>query len=189
MVLINLYTMFFMIGMFGFGGGYAMLPLIFQRVQEFGQMSAQEFSDLVALSQVTPGPVAVNAATYVGYNYAGITGAAAATIGVAMPSFILVIVVITFMDKYYKSKSIQGVMNGIRPATAGLIAAAAVFIGQTTIVNNVDLTINSFSDVMKYVNVLPFIIFICTIILIAKFKVNPIIITLLMGVIGAVLCG
>src|SRR5665648_1181636 len=68
MVLLNLYVMFFSIGIFGFGGGYAMLPLIFQRVQEFGQMSAQEFSDLVALSQVTPGPVSVNAATYVGYN-------------------------------------------------------------------------------------------------------------------------
>lgn len=191
MVIINLYTMFFTIGLFGFGGGYAMLPLIFQKVQEFGQMSQQEFSNLVALSQVTPGPVAVNAATYVGYNYAGFPGAIAATLGVATPSVVLVLIVMTFMDKYYDSKGLQGVMNGIKPATVGLIASAAVFIGQTTIVNSSALKFDSFSISMlaEYLNVLPFIIFVGTIILIAKFKVSPIKITVLMGVIGAILCG
>ncbi|HZK60574.1 MAG TPA: chromate transporter [Anaerovoracaceae bacterium] len=189
MVLLNLYVMFFSIGIFGFGGGYAMLPLIFQRVQEFGQMSAQEFSNLVALSQVTPGPVSVNAATYVGYNYAGLLGAVAATLGIATPSFLLVIVVMSFMDKYYKSKGIQGVMNGIRPATVGLIASAAFFIGRTVMVNSQVLPVSTFAGIFEYLNVLPFIIFICTIILIAKYKVNPIIITLVMGIIGAVLCG
>lgn len=189
MVLLNLYVMFFSIGIFGFGGGYAMLPLIFQRVQEFGQMSAQEFSDLVALSQVTPGPVSVNAATYVGYNYAGMPGAVAATLGIATPSFILVIVVMSFMDKYYKSKGIQGVMNGIKPATVGLIASAAFFIGQTVMVNSQILPVSTFTGIFEYLNVLPFIMFICTIIMIAKFKINPIIITLVMGIIGAMLCG
>ena len=189
MVLLNLYVMFFSIGIFGFGGGYAMLPLIFQRVQEFGQMSAQEFSDLVALSQVTPGPVSVNAATYVGYNYAGMPGAVAATLGIATPSFILVIVVMSFMDKYYKSKGIQGVMNGIKPATVGLIASAAFFIGQTVMVNSQVLPVSRFAGIFDYLNVLPFIMFICTITMIAKFKINPIIITLVMGIIGAMLCG
>ncbi|MBK5246724.1 MAG: chromate transporter [Peptostreptococcaceae bacterium] len=189
MILLNLYVMFFTIGIFGFGGGYAMLPLIFQRVQEFGQMSAQEFSNLVALSQVTPGPISVNAATYVGFNYAGFPGAAAATLGIATPSFILVIAVMSFMDKYYKNKGVQGVMNGIRPATVGLIASAVIFIGQTVIVNSKVLPLVALSEVFEYLNVLPFIMFICTIILIAKFKVSPIIIILVMGIIGAVLCG
>ena len=86
MIYITLFVMFFRIGLFSFGGGLAMLPLIFQSVKDFGMMTASEFSDLVALSQVTPGPIAVNAATYVGFNGAGIPGALAATLGVALPS-------------------------------------------------------------------------------------------------------
>ncbi len=70
--ILNLFVLFFRIGLFSFGGGYAMLPLIYQGIQEFGFMSAEEFSRLVALSQVTPGPIAINAATYVGYQYAGV---------------------------------------------------------------------------------------------------------------------
>jgi len=189
MVLVNLYGMFFVIGLFGFGGGYAMLPLIFQRVQEFGAMSQEEFSNLVALSQVTPGPVAINAATYVGYNYAGLLGAFVATLGIATPSFFLVLMVMAFMDKYYHNQGLQGVLWGIKPATVGLIASAAVFVGQTSIVNGPLLSVATFSMGWDYLNVLPFIIFICTIIMIAKFKISPIIITVLMGIIGAVLCG
>jgi chromate transporter len=189
MVLLNLYFMFFAIGIFGFGGGYAILPLIFQKVQEFGQMSAQEFSNLVALSQVTPGPLSVNAATYVGFNYAGFPGAVVATLGIATPSFILVIAAMAFMDKYYKNKGVQGALNGIRPATVGLIAAAVIFIGQTVIVNSQAIPILTFAEVLDYLNVLPFIMFVCTIILIAKFKISPIIIILSMGIIGALLCG
>ena len=74
MIYVTLFVMFFRIGLFSFGGGLAMLPLIFQSVKDFGMMTASEFSDLVALSQVTPGPIAVNAATYVGFNGAGIPG-------------------------------------------------------------------------------------------------------------------
>ena len=85
MIYLYLFTMFFRIGLFSFGGGLAMLPLIFQSVQDFGIMTSQEFSDLVALSQVTPGPVAVNAATYVGFNYSGLPGALTATLGVCLP--------------------------------------------------------------------------------------------------------
>ncbi len=189
MILLKLYVMFFITGIFGFGGGYAMLPLIYQRAQEFGQMSAQEFSDLVALSQVTPGPVSVNAATYVGYNFAGLPGAAIATLGIATPSFILVLLVMSFMDKYYKRIGVQGVMNGIKPATVGLIASAAFFIGETVMVNSMVLPMTTIAAIFEYLNVLPFLIFIGTIILIAKYKVNPIIITILMGSIGAALCG
>lgn len=99
-----LFTIFFKIGLFGFGGGLAMLPLIFQSVQTFGIMSSQEFSNLVALSQVTPGPMAVNAATYVGFNYAGIPGAMVATLGVCLPAFILMIIVFKFIQRFNDSK-------------------------------------------------------------------------------------
>lgn len=186
---INLYIVFFTIGLFGFGGGYAMLPLIFQSVQDFGLMSGEEFSNLVALSQVTPGPVSVNAATYVGYNYLGISGASVATLAIATPSFFLVIIVMKFMDKYYHCKGIQAAMSGIRPAVAGLIFSAAVFISKTTLVNGNFFTKDLLYNPLDYLNVLPLIVFVGTIIMIAKFKINPIIITLIMGTLGAVICG
>jgi len=175
----SLFTVFFRIGLFGFGGGYAMLPLIFQSVQQFGYMSAEEFSNLVALSQITPGPVSVNAATYVGFYEAGLPGAACATLGVAAPSFILVLITTHFLQKFKKSKGIQGVLFGIRPATIGLIAAAAILVAQTSLIDVAGMS----------VNLLPCILFVCTIVLIGKFKIHPIIITILMGSIGAVLCG
>lgn len=186
---LNLYAVFFMIGLFGFGGGYAMLPLIFQSVQDFGFMSTREFSNLVALSQVTPGPVSVNAATYVGFHFAGFPGALVATVAIATPSFILVLTVMKFLDRYSKSKGLQGAMNGIRPVTVGLIFAAAVFISQTSLVNGSIFTRDLFINPLEYLNILPIIIFICTMIMIGKFKINPIIITVIMGIIGAVTCG
>ena len=135
MIYVTLFVMFFRIGLFSFGGGLAMLPLIFQSVKDFGMMTASEFSDLVALSQVTPGPIAVNAATYVGFNGAGIPGALAATLGVALPSFILILIVVQFLERFQESRGIQGAFLGIRPVTVGLIAAAVLFVGETVLVN------------------------------------------------------
>jgi chromate transporter len=181
----NLFQMFFRIGLFSFGGGYAMLPLIFQGVQDFGIMSASEFSRLVALSQVTPGPIAVNAATYVGYQYAGLGGAAAATIGVALPSLILVLLVLHFLKRFEESKTMEAVLGGIRPATVGLIASAVIFLAETSILNGPILSGQLFENAKEYINLLPFLIFLGTIILAGKFNVGPIKLTILAGVIGA----
>jgi chromate transporter len=186
-VYLSLFLIFFRIGIFGFGGGYAMLPLIFQSIQNFGVMTAEEFSDLVALSQVTPGPIIVNAATYVGFNTAGVFGAAAAVFGVVLPSFILVLTTMHFLKKFKESRLVQGAFSGIRPATVGLIAAASVFLAQTSIVNGSLLEFSG--EATDYVNVLPFAVFLCTIVLVGKFKVSPIFIMLIMGVTGAFLCG
>ena len=182
---LNLFVMFFRIGLFSFGGGYAMLPLIFQGVQQFGIMSAAEFSRLVALSQVTPGPIAVNAATYVGYQYAGFGGAAAATIGVTLPSFILVLIVMHFIRKFEESKALNAILYGIRPATVGMIASAVIFLAENSIFNGSVLTVPFVENIKEYINLLPCIIFIGTNILAGKFKVGPIKLTLLAGVVGA----
>lgn len=181
----QLFLMFFQIGLFSFGGGYAMLPLIFQGVQDFGIMTAAEFSRLVALSQVTPGPIAVNAATYVGYKYAGFGGAAAATFGVALPSLILVLLVIHFLRRFEESKAMNAVLDGIRPATVGLIASAVIFLAETSILNGPILSTRLVENAEDYINLLPFVIFLGTIILAGKFKVGPIKLTILAGVIGA----
>jgi len=174
MIYVKLFIVFARIGLFGFGGGMAMLPMIYQGAEKFGLMSANEFSNLVAISQVTPGPIAVNAATYVGYNCAGYTGAFAATLGVAVPSFVLVVIVSYFIKKFEESTIIKGAFSGIRPVTVGLIASAVVFMG---------------SGVFASLQLVPCLIFAGTIVMIGKFKVSPILIMLAAGLIGAFLCG
>lgn len=185
MALFNLFAMFFRIGIFSFGGGYAMLPLIFQSVQDFGFMTAEEFSRLVALSQVTPGPVAVNAATYVGFNYAGFPGAMFATLGVVLPSFFLVTLAMKCMEKFKDSRVLDSVFSGIRPATVGLIASAVIFIGETSLINGPLFSMELIENFQTYINMLPCILFIGTIILGTKFRMSPIKITILAGIVGA----
>jgi chromate transporter len=185
MPFVHLFLMFFRIGLFSFGGGYAMLPLIFQGVQEFGIMTAAEFSRLVALSQVTPGPIAVNAATYVGYQYAGPAGAAVATLGVAFPSFILILIVMHFMRRFKESRLLGSVLDGIRPATVGLIGSAVIFLAETSLLNGPVFSLQLVENGKDYINLLPCLMFIGTIILAGKFKIGPIKLTILAGMIGA----
>lgn len=189
MIFVYLFTMFFRIGLFGFGGGLAMLPLIFQSVQSFGIMTAEEFSNLVALSQVTPGPMAVNAATYVGFNYAGLPGAIVATLGVCLPAFILMMIVYHFVKKFNDSRIVQGVLGGIRPVTVALIGAAVIFVSETVLAAG-PLISKKFLEIgIDYFNLIPICIFAVTIVLVGKFKMKPIRVMILMGIAGALLCG
>ena len=181
----TLFLVFFRIGAFSFGGGYVMLPLIYQAVQEFSIMSAKEFSNLVALSQITPGPIAVNAATYTGYFYSGIPGAAAATLGVTLPSFVLVLVISHYLNKFKESKGLNAVLSGIRPATIGLLASAVIFLSETSIFNPGIFSGAFFQNPASFVNVMPIGIFILTIFLSGKLKISPIFLTLAAGVFGA----
>ena len=188
MIYVYLFTTFFKTGLFGFGGGLAMLPLIFQSVQNFGIMTAEEFSNLVALSQVTPGPMAVNAATFVGFNYAGIPGALAATVGVCLPAFILMLIVYHFVKKFNDSRMVQGVLQGIRPVTVGLIGAAVAFVSEGVIVKGELISQKLIESGFDYLNLIPIGIFIVTIVLTAKFKIKPIRIMILMAIVGALVC-
>ncbi|MDD7718900.1 MAG: chromate transporter [Eubacteriaceae bacterium] len=174
MIYIKLFLSFAKIGIFGFGGGMAMLPMIYQSAQQMGGVSADEFSNLVGISQVTPGPIAVNAATYVGFVTAGYGGAIAATMGVAVPSFILVSLACYFINKFKESTVIKGAFVGIRPVTVGLIAAAVIYMGQS---------------VFASVSLVPVLILLATLVAIGKLKVSPIAIVIGAGVIGAFLCG
>lgn len=173
MIYLQLFIVFARIGLFGFGGGMAMLPMIYQGAKGFGLMSAEEFSDLVAISQVTPGPIAVNAATYVGYHCAGIAGAVAATLGVAFPSFVLVMLVCYFINRFRNSRLVEGAFTGIRPVTVGLIGAAVVFMAQ------------SLGNSLNFVSVA---IIVGTVILISKTKIGPIPIVIGAGLLGAFFC-
>ena len=183
-----LWLMFAKIGLFSFGGGYAMLPLIFQTVEEAGFMTAEQFSDLVALSQVTPGPVAVNAATNVGFNYAGLPGAFAATLGVCLPAFILMMIVYHFIKKFNDNRTIQGIMTGIRPVTVALIGAAVIYVSETVLVNGPLISQKLIEAGTDYLNLIPLVIFAVTIVLVSVFKMKPIRVMILMGIAGALLC-
>ena len=189
MKLLMLFAAFFRIGLFGFGGGLAILPLIFQSVQEFGFMSTAEFSDLLALSQVTPGPIAVNAATYVGLKFAGLAGAAAATFGVILPEFIIMMIVSSFLDRFQENPLVQGAFTGIRPVTIGLIAAASLFVADGVLVHGPVITTQLFTAGIGYYNLIAIGITALTIVLMAMLKMKPIRVMLLMAGIGAVLGG
>ena len=131
MILLELFWTFFKIGAFTFGGGYAMLPLIQAEVAAHGWMDAAELINFVAVSESTPGPFAVNISTFVGARLAGIPGAVCATLGVALPSFVIILVVAKCFQRFKNSFLVQGCMSGLRPAVVGLIATALLSVGKT----------------------------------------------------------
>lgn len=124
MLLLELFYTFFKIGLFTFGGGYAMLPLIREEVVAHGWLTMEGLVDFVAVSESTPGPFAINIATYVGAETAGVLGAFAATTGVVLPSFLIILAVAKFYVKFKTSRAVSGVMYGLRPAVVGLMACA-----------------------------------------------------------------
>ena len=188
----QLFFVFFKLGLFSFGGGYAMLPLIYQEIQKFGLMDPTEFSNLVAISQMTPGPIAVNAATYVGFKSAGVLGSIAATVAVSLPAFVIIILVAHFLQKFKASKPLQAVLGGIRPATVGMIASAFIFFADNTLVNSelIQTLVSSHASIwpqMGSIFSLPAILIaVAAFVSAEKFKVDPVIVILAAGVIGAV---
>lgn len=130
MIYLKLILVYLKIGLFGFGGGYAMLSLIQDEVvNKQAWLTEQQFTDIVALSQVTPGPIGINSATYIGYTVTGSTwGAIAATLAVCMPSFIIVMLIAFTFKKFRGNRWVEAAFAGIRPASVGLIAAAAMML-------------------------------------------------------------
>ena len=134
MIFLQLFYTFFKIGLFGFGGGYAMLSMIQgEVVTRYGWLTPQEFTDIVAISQMTPGPIGINSATYVGYTQHGVTGAVLATLGMITPAMILVILAIRLLKRWESSLAVQGFLTGMRPAAFGLILSAAVIFAELSV--------------------------------------------------------
>jgi chromate transporter len=136
----ELYLAFLKIGMFSIGGGYVMLPLIQKEIIEnHGWLTLSEFVDILAVAEMTPGPVAINSATFIGYRTGGFWGAALATAGVVTPSVILMILAGTLLHRYYENRWIKGAFIGLRPAVIALIAGAAIFVARTAITDVVSV--------------------------------------------------
>lgn len=131
MILAELFFTFLQIGAFTFGGGYAMLPLIQEAVLEKGWLEEQLIVDFIAVSESTPGPFAVNIATYVGTEVAGLPGALCATLGVVLPSFLIILLVARSYARFQSSGIVKGCMVGLKSAVVGLIAAALLSMAKT----------------------------------------------------------
>ncbi len=123
-IYLELFLIFFKIGAFTFGGGYAMLPLIQQEVLSHNWMDLEQLVNFVAVSESTPGPLAVNLASFVGAETGGLLGAGCATIGVVLPSFLIILLVAKFYQAFRTNTLVKGCMNGLRPTVVGMIGAS-----------------------------------------------------------------
>lgn len=181
MIYLQLFYTFFKIGLFGFGGGYAMLSMIQgEVVTRYDWVSTQEFTDIVAISQSTPGPIGINAATYVGFTATGsIWGSVIATFAVVLPSFILMLTISKFFLKYQKHPAVEAVFSGLRPAVVGLLASAAL------VLMNVENFGSPTDD--TYTFVISIIIFLVAFIGTKKYHANPILMIIACGIAGLIL--
>jgi len=182
-VLLELFFTFFKIGLFTFGGGYAMLPLIQSEVAAHGWLSQAQLVDFIAVSESTPGPFAINIATYVGASQMGLLGSFFATLGVVMPSFIVILIVAQCYEKFKKSRGVQGVLSGLRPAAIGLIGSAVLTAAQTVFVPVNPAPI--LEIITSYEFICGAVIFVISLPLIFK-KVHPIIVICLAAALGIV---
>lgn len=168
MIYLILFLTFAKIGLFSFGGGYAMLPFIQQEVVvSHHWLLNKDFIDIVAISQTTPGPIAINAATFVGYKVAGFWGSFAATAGLVLVPFLLMLIAVKVYFIFKDSQVFKAAMSGVRPALLGLIAAAAVLLGRDSIVDWKGAAI-----------------FVIVLGIVMRFRINPVLVILFSGLIG-----
>ncbi len=180
MILLQLLWAFIQVGAFSFGGGYAALPLIEEQVVRANQwLSAQEFTDIITISQMTPGPIAINSASFVGIRMGGIAGTVVATFGCILPSLVIVLLLSYFFFKYKNLRLVQGVVKGLRPGVVALIAAS----GYGLMANALWGSKTSFSiDMVDWFAVALFAV---ALFVLRKWKPNPIYVMVACGVIGA----
>ncbi len=189
MIYFQLFYTFFLIGLFGFGGGYAMISMIQgEVVTNHHWMTMGEFTDIVAVSQMTPGPIGINSATYVGYtsvvnaggaHWMGILGSATTTFAVVLPSFILMIIISKFLMQYKHHPIVEHVFLGLRPAVVGLLAAASLLL-----MNSENFSTPKESPWQFWISVA---IFVGTLVGCQVHKLNPIRVLLFCALVGILL--
>lgn len=170
---IALFISFFKIGAFSFGGGYAMIPMIRHEVlQTHGWMTEMEFVDIIAISQMTPGPIAINLATFLGYEVGGIIGSFIASFAVVLPSFLIMSILFFAFQKLLGNRYMEWFFTGLRPIIVGLIAAGFLTVFHSGIVDAKSILIAIFS-----------------LLLLERWKLHPVLVIVLAGGLGALLYG
>ncbi|WP_053955965.1 chromate transporter [Inediibacterium massiliense] len=170
-VILKIFFTFMKIGAFSFGGGLAMLPFIEKEiVYHHHWITSEEFVDIIAIAQMTPGPIAINSSTFVGYKVDGIIGAMVGSIGIVIPSFILIMILAKYFSNMKDNKSTKAVFKGIRPAVLGLILSAAISVGKTSLVD------------IKSICIAMIVLF-----SLKRVNIHPILAIVLAGIMGAIL--
>lgn len=198
MLMLRLFLSFAKVGLLGFGGGLAIVRLIYDSINGFLDISSETFANIVAVSQITPGPLAVNTATFVGFEAGGFAGACAATFGVILPAFVIVSIVVRMIERFRSSTVVQGALSGIRPATIGLIGAAAVTLVTPAVAGDGRLGMGLLTGLLQAegaadvlagcpVDAVAVLMLAATVLLIARYRKSTITVLLIMGCIGAVL--
>ncbi|WP_432408214.1 chromate transporter [Wukongibacter sp. M2B1] len=167
-LILDIFISFLKIGGFSFGGGYAMIPFIEKEiVNSHGWISSKKFVDIIAIAEITPGPIAINSSTFVGYKIAKFSGATAGTVGVILVSFILLVIMGKYLNRFKDSKALKNIFAGIRPAVLGLIISASISVGRTALID------------FKSVTIAGIILF-----SIMKLKIHPILCVAMAGLMG-----
>lgn len=183
MIYLQIFWSFFKVGLFSIGGGYASMPLIQHQVVDLHEwLTMKEFADVVTMSQMTPGPIALNSATFVGTKVAGFQGAIIATIGCVTPSCIIVLILASMYLKFRHLSVVKGILNGLKAAVTALIASAGY-----------SLVILSFwgekevNNTIKNIDVVAVILFVSAFFVLRKWKLSPIIVLIGAGILGVLI--
>ena len=180
----KLFLKFLKLGFISFGGGYAVIPLLYDEISDIWSVTKTEFANLVGIFELTPGSLSVNAASYVGYQVDKIPGAILSTLGIVLPSFILMLIISSVMKQFEESEITASVIQGVRPAAMGITCSSLVFFIGTSIIN--EQMPQTLSDT-SIVSIPAIIIAILSYIGVAKKNINPIWITLGAGVLGVMI--
>lgn len=175
MNLLLLFVEFFRIGLFAVGGGLATIPFLQELTTKYDWITSQDLLDIIAIAEATPGPIGINAATYVGYKLEGVIGGIFAVLGIVTPSIIVIIIIAHFFAKFKEQQVVKNVFWGIRPMVAGLIGAAGFEVAKVAL----------FVD--RAINVKAWLLLGIFLVLITKWEKHPIIYILLGGLIGIIL--
>lgn len=180
MELWEIFRTFFVIGLLSFGGGYAMIPVISHQVEAHAWMTNPEFTDIIAVAGMSPGPIGTNGAIFVGYRAEGIAGAVAATIGMTLPSLLIILVIAAFFVKMNHNRYVQAAFYGLRPAVTGLILYGAVRFAMSNgmLGGSVDMAM-----------AVSFVIFAVSLVALIRFRVHPFRLIVLAGLVGMAVYG
>ena len=182
MIYLELFWAFFQVGLFSFGGGMAAMPLIQEQVvTKYGWLTMGEFTDLITIAEMTPGPIAINSATFVGIQVGGIPGAVIATLGCIFAPVLIVLLFAVLYQKYRSMNAVQGVLRSLRPAVVGLIAAAGVSIVSHALVGAGKITLSLWGADAVALAMIAVGVFV-----LRKFKVNAILVMLVAGAVGGI---
>lgn len=183
MIYLRLFLAFVQIGLFSFGGGYAAVPLIQSQIVEVNHwLEMEQFADLITIAEMTPGPIAINCATFVGRQVAGVPGVIICTLGYVAPPFLIALLLVRLYMKYRNLRVVQGMINGLRPAIVAMIASAALSLLVLAVFNG-SLAELQFSDL----RVVEAVLFVVSLVLLRRYKVHPIAVIFGTGVVGTII--